>query len=48
MHLTMVLMKPSNFDSGTVDIVKDYFAIRRSSNDVVAELAMRPLNVMNV
>jgi hypothetical protein len=48
MHLTMVFMKPGNFDSGTIEVVKDNLAVRRSSRDVVAELAMRPLDVMNV
>jgi hypothetical protein len=48
MYLAVMLMKPSNFRSWTVEIVKNDLAIGSSSDDVIAELAMRPLNVMNI
>jgi hypothetical protein len=48
MHLAVMFMKSSNFGSGTVEIVKDHLAIRGSGNDVGAELAMRPLDVVDV
>lgn len=48
MHLAVVLMKPSDFNSRTVEIVKDHLAIGSSSGDVIAELTMGPLDVMNI
>jgi hypothetical protein len=46
-HLTCMLVQSDEFDAGTIQVIQDHLAIGDSRGDMRAELAMRPLDVLD-